>query len=76
MYAIKSGQRVRSPGYQKFCARVIHIRDNRGGQLNRSAMEKPRPGGTALLITVTPTPGKYDLVCFLVLFISQFNVYI
>jgi hypothetical protein len=25
-------------------------------------MEGPRPGGTTLLIMVTPTPGKYDLV--------------
>jgi hypothetical protein len=24
-------------------------------------MEGPHPGGTALLITVTPTPGKYAL---------------
>jgi hypothetical protein len=25
-------------------------------------MEGPHPGGTALLITVTPTPGKYALL--------------
>uniref|UniRef100_A0A1B0CML2 Uncharacterized protein n=1 Tax=Lutzomyia longipalpis TaxID=7200 RepID=A0A1B0CML2_LUTLO len=56
-----SGQRVRSPGYQKLCARVIHIRDNRKGQPNRGAMEEPRLGGTALMITVAPTPGKYAL---------------
>ena len=24
-------------------------------------MEGPRPGGTALLITVSPEPGKYEL---------------
>nr|KAF7429352.1 hypothetical protein H0235_005750 [Vespula pensylvanica] len=33
--------------------------DIRKGQLNRSAMEEPRPGGTAFLITVTSAPGKY-----------------
>ncbi|KAF7402523.1 hypothetical protein HZH66_004790 [Vespula vulgaris] len=33
-------------------------RDIRKGQLNRSAMEEPRPGGTAFLITVSPAPGK------------------
>jgi hypothetical protein len=26
----------------------------------RSAMEGAQPGGTAFLITVTPTPGKYE----------------
>ncbi|CAH1405953.1 unnamed protein product [Nezara viridula] len=29
------------------------------GQPDRSAMEEPHPGGTAFMITVTPTPGKY-----------------
>ena len=47
------------PHYQKLRTRVIHIWDNRKGQPNRSAMERPRPGGTALVITVTPVPGKY-----------------
>nr|KAF7431470.1 hypothetical protein H0235_004394 [Vespula pensylvanica] len=50
------GQRERSPDYQKLYARDIHIRDIRKGQPNRSAMEKPRPGGTAFLITVTSAP--------------------
>ncbi|KAL1122510.1 hypothetical protein AAG570_002841 [Ranatra chinensis] len=50
------GQRVRSPDYQKLRVRDIHIWDIRRGQPNRSAMEGPRPGGTALLITVTSTP--------------------
>ncbi|CAH1405948.1 unnamed protein product [Nezara viridula] len=31
----------------------------REGQPDRSAMEEPHPGGTAFMITVTPTPGKY-----------------
>ena len=51
------------PGYQKFHARVIHIRNNRRGQTHRSAMAGPRSEGTALLITVTPTPGKYAYCC-------------
>ncbi|KAF7271222.1 hypothetical protein GWI33_015874 [Rhynchophorus ferrugineus] len=46
-----SGQRVRSPGYQKLRVRVIHIRDNRKGQPSRGAMVRPRFGETALLIT-------------------------
>ena len=53
------GQRERSPDYQKLYARDTHIRGIRKGQPNRSAMEKPRPGGTAFLITVTSAPGKY-----------------
>ena len=58
------GQRERSPDYQKLYARDTHIRGIRKGQPNRSAMEKPRPGGTAFLITVTSAPGKYDFLCF------------
>ena len=53
------GQRERSPDYQKLRVRVTHIWGNRKGQPNRSAMEGPHPGGTALRITVAPTPGKY-----------------
>jgi hypothetical protein len=49
---------------QKLCARVIRIRDNRRGQPDLGAMEGPHPGETALLITVIPTPGKYDFVAF------------
>jgi hypothetical protein len=60
---LRGGQRVRSPHYQKLRVRVIRIRDNRRGQPHRSAMEEPRPGGTALMITVSPTPGKYDFNC-------------
>jgi hypothetical protein len=40
---------------------VVIFRDNRRGQPDLGAMEGPHPGGTALLITVTPTPGKYAL---------------
>ena len=47
------------PHYQKLRTRVTHIWGNRKGQPNRSAMERPRPGGTAKLITVAPVPGKY-----------------
>lgn len=44
--------RERNPDYQKLRVRVIHIWDTRRPQLNRSAMEEPQPGGTALVITV------------------------
>ena len=47
------------PHYQKLYARVTHIWGNRGGQSNRSAMRGPRPGRTALVITVPPASGKY-----------------
>lgn len=58
------GRRERSPDYQKLRARDTHVWGIRGGQPNRSAMEGSRPGGTALLITVAPTPGKYAEVAF------------
>jgi len=48
------------PHYHKFCTRLTHIWGNRRGQPNQSAMEGPRPGGSALLITESPVPGKYD----------------
>lgn len=47
------------PHYQKLRTRVIHIWDNRKGQLNRSAMEKPHPGETSFWIKVISVPGKY-----------------
>ena len=47
------------PHYHKLCTRVTHIWGNRRGQPNRSAMEGPRPGGSASLITDSPVPGKY-----------------
>ncbi|EJY57394.1 AAEL017356-PA [Aedes aegypti] len=53
------------PGYQKLRIRVIHMRDNRRGQPNRSAMEGPHPGGTAFVITVTPMPAKHHLRSYL-----------
>ena len=46
--------------YHKLCSRVSHIWGNRRGQPNLSAMERPHPGGTALMITVSPEPGKYE----------------
>ena len=33
---------------------------DRRGQPNRSAMERPHSGPTALVIAVQPVPGKYD----------------
>ena len=48
------------PRYQKLHARVTHIWGNRKCQPNLSAMEGSLPGGTALMITVPPAPGKYD----------------
>jgi len=53
-YKIIPGQRERSPDYQKLYSRGIRIWDTRRGQPNRSAMERPRPGGTAFMITVNP----------------------
>ena len=53
------------PHYHKLCSRVSHIWGNRKGQPNRSAMEGPRPGGTSLLIKVSPEPGKYTEVMWL-----------
>ena len=50
------------PHYQKLRTRVTHIWGNRKGQPNRSAMERPRPGRTAVWITVSPVPGKYAVL--------------
>jgi len=61
LYRIIPGQRERSPDYQKLYARDTHFRGIRKGQLDRSAMEEPHPGGTAFLITVASAPGKYAL---------------
>lgn len=47
------------PHTNKLRTRVTHIRGNRRLQPNRSAMEGPLPGETALLITVFSVPGKY-----------------
>ena len=49
------------PHTNKLRTRVTHIWGNRRRQTNRSAMEGPLPGRTALLITVSPVPGKYEL---------------
>ena len=56
---VYQGERERSPHYQKLYSRVPHIWGNRIGQPVRSAMDRPRHGRTALLITVSPEPGKY-----------------
>ena len=50
------------PHYQKLRTRVTHIWGDRRGQPNRSAMERPHPGRTAFLITVSPVPGKYEFI--------------
>ena len=47
------------PHTNKLRTRVTHIWGYRRRQLSQSAMEEPLPGGTALLITVSPVPGKY-----------------
>lgn len=48
------------PHYQKLYSRVNHIWINRKGQPILSAMERPRPGGTTLVIMVASEPGKYE----------------
>ena len=48
------------PHTKKLRTRVTHIWGNRRRQPNRSAMEGSLPGRTALLITVSPVPGKYE----------------
>ena len=60
------------PHTKKLRTRVTHIWGNRRRQPNRSAMEGPLPGRTALLITVSPVPGKYDLYTFLLKFIFPY----
>ena len=52
------------PHYQKLYSRVNHIWINRKGQPILGAMERPRPGGTTLVIMVASEPGKYDLFRF------------
>ncbi len=54
-----------SLSYQKLCTRVIHIRNNCGGQPVPSAMNQPHSGKTAFLI---PTPGKFTVLEFRVPF--------
>lgn len=50
------------PHYQKLCARATPIWGSRRSQPIRSAMHRPRPGGTAFVITVSPAPGKYEIL--------------
>ena len=62
IYIVCSGDSAYAvPHTNKLRTRVTHIWGNRRRQLNRSAMEEPLPGRTALLIMVSPVPGKYDL---------------
>ena len=60
MPLIDEGESANAVPYShKLCSRVPHIRGNRRLQLPLSAMRRSRPGGTALLITVSSEPGKY-----------------
>ena len=47
------------PLTKKLRTRVTCIWGDRRGQPARSAMDRPRPGRTPLLIRVSPVPGKY-----------------
>ena len=59
-FVFKQGDSANAvPHYQKLRTRVTHIWGNRKGQPIRSAMERPRPGRTSLMIKVSPVPGKY-----------------
>ena len=64
------------PHTKKLRARVTRIWGYRRLQPNRSAMVRPRSGGTTLLIMVSPAPGKYDLfmnhLLFIIYFINNF----
>ncbi|KZS02224.1 Uncharacterized protein APZ42_000816, partial [Daphnia magna] len=53
------------PHYQKLYSRVNHIWINRKGQPILSAMERPHPEGTTLVIMVASEPGKYDFCKYL-----------
>ena len=48
------------PPTKKLRTRVTNICGDRRGQPNRSAMERPHSGPTAVVIAVQPVPGKYD----------------
>jgi len=58
------------PRTDKLRTRVTHIWGDRKRQPDRSAMEGPQPGGTALMITVSPVPGKYAYVRLYPLYIA------
>ena len=59
-FVFKQGDSANAvPHYQKLRTRVTHIWGNRKGQPIRSAMDRPRPGRTSLMIKVSPVPGKY-----------------
>lgn len=48
----------RSP-LSKIVRSTHSMRASAGVSLSLSAMVRPRPGGTAFMITVTPTPSKF-----------------
>ena len=48
------------PPTKKSRTRVTNMCGDRRCQPNRSAMERPHSGPTALVIAVQPVPGKYD----------------
>ena len=50
------------PLTKKLRTRVTCIWGDRRGQPARSAMDRPRPGRTPLLIRVSPVPGKYAYI--------------
>ena len=52
------------PHTNKLRTRDTHIWGIRRRQLYRSAMKEPLSGRTALMITVSPVPGKYDFTIF------------
>ena len=62
------------PNSHKLCSRVPHIWGNRRLQLPLSAMRESRPGGTALLITISSEPGKYAYASFGNVFYSSLHL--
>ena len=64
---LMAGKRVCTPRYQKSHGRATRIRGNRRAGKpppDLSAMEGPRPGGTAFLFTIAGTPDKYEFRMF------------
>lgn len=51
------------PHYHKLCGRVSRVWGNLRGQHIPNVMDKPCPGKTAFVITVSPLPGKYTEDC-------------
>ncbi|KAL6060582.1 hypothetical protein STEG23_019754 [Scotinomys teguina] len=46
-----------APHYHKLCSRISSIWGNHRGQHIQSAIDKPCPGKTTFVITVSPLPG-------------------